>query len=293
MPAGYDDRLTARAALRLAANVSLLFADRPLLQRVAAAAAAGFTAVECQFPYEAPATAWAAELQRYGVRLVLHNLPAGDWAAGERGIACHPDRVAEFRAGIARALDYATALAVPQLNVIAGVVPPGVARQVALATLLDNLRVAAEACAAAGIGLRLEPINSLDIPGFLVDTVDTALEVLRRVDHPALQLQFDVYHVARMGGDPVALWRRHHAVVGHVQWADAPGRHEPLTGAIDFAALADAMCETGWTGWIGAEYLPADGAPGGTERGLGWIARLGLHRAADPERADAGEGCKR
>lgn len=278
MPTRPADGLTPRARLRLAANLSLLFTDRPFLERFGAAAAAGFAAVECQFPYDHAPLAIAAELDRHGLHLVLHNLPAGDWAAGERGIACHPDRVAEFRTGIGRALDYARVLRVPQLNVIAGIVPSGVARQAAWDTLADNLRVAAEACADVGIGLRLEPINSLDIPGFLIDTVADGLAMRERVGHPNLRLQFDAYHVARMGQDPVTLWRAHHEAVGHVQWADCPGRHEPGTGGLDFAALAEAMMETGWDGWIGAEYLPSATGPGGTEAGLGWVEVLGLHR---------------
>jgi len=281
------DRVSPRARLRLAANLSLLYAERPFLERFRAAAACGFTAVECQFPYDHPPAAIAAELRRHGLRLVLHNLPAGDWTAGERGIACHPERVAEFRAGIAQALAYAAALGVPQLNVIAGVPPAGVTREQALDTLVDNLRAAAHACARAGIGLRLEPINSLDIPGFLVDTVEVALAVLARVAHPGLRLQFDAYHVARMGQDPLAVWQRCYPHVGHVQWADCPGRHEPGTGTVDWAALADAMIASGWDGWIGAEYLPADAAAGGTEAGLGWIECLGLRRrAADLQKAD-------
>ena len=152
---------------------------------------------------------------------------------------------------------------------------------------MDNLRAAAHACARAGIGLRLEPINSLDIPGFLVDTVEVALAVLARVAHPGLRLQFDAYHVARMGQDPLAVWQRCYPHVGHVQWADCPGRHEPGTGTVDWAALADAMIASGWDGWIGAEYLPADAAAGGTEAGLGWIECLGLRRrAADLQKAD-------
>lgn len=264
---------------RFAANLSMLFTEHPFLDRFERAARAGFGAVEFLFPYAHTPGEVAARLKGNRLQCVLHNLPAGDWAAGERGIACHPDRVQEFRAGIGRALDYAAALEVPQLNVIAGVVPSGVSREAALGTLVDNLGAAAEACAQAGVGLRLEPINSRDIPGFLVDTVAVGLAVLARVGHPVLRLQFDVYHAARMGLDAVAWWRDHHGLVGHVQWADAPGRHEPGTGALDFAALADAMVQTGWDGWIGAEYLPTDTGPGGTEAGLGWIERLGLCRA--------------
>ncbi|TSE31866.1 hydroxypyruvate isomerase family protein [Tepidimonas charontis] len=280
MPAVVDPRRGVRPAARwgLAANISLLFAERPLLQRLDAAAA-GFVAVECQFPYAVPAQALADRCAQLGLRWVLHNLPAGDWAAGERGIACHPQRVAEFRAGIGPALDYACTLQAPQVNVIAGGVPAGVTRTQALSTLVDNLRAAAEACARFGIGLRLEAINSVDIPGFLVDRVEVAWEVIERVGWDGLRLQFDAYHVARMGQDPVPCWRQCHARVGHVQWADCPGRHEPGSAAVDFSGLLAAMDESRWSGWVGAEYVPADPAPGGTERGLGWIEALGLGRA--------------
>ncbi|WP_334133944.1 TIM barrel protein [Tepidimonas sp.] len=261
---------------QIAANVSLLFAERPLPARLAAAAAAGFAAVECQFPYAQPAQTLAALCHRLGLSWVLHNLPAGDWAAGERGIACHPQRVAEFRAGIGPALAYARALGAPQVNVIAGIRPADVSHWRACQTLVDNLCVAAEACAQAGVGLRLEAINSRDIPGFLVDTVDVALEIIGRVGWDGLRLQFDAYHVARMGQDPVQRWRECAPHVGHVQWADCPGRHEPGCGAIDFVGLWAAMQASGWTGWVGAEYVPADQTPGGTERGLGWIGALGL-----------------
>ncbi len=271
---------------RFAANLSLLFPDLPLLDRVAAAAAAGFSAVECQFPYAEPAAAWAERLQRHGVQMVLHNLPAGDWAAGERGLASHPGREAEFDRGLEQALAYALALGVPRLNVLAGVLPPGVSAQQATDTLCANLSRAAARLAPHGLQLLLEPINTHDVPGFVVNGTEQALALIDRVGAPNLALQLDLYHAHRMGEPVDALLRQHAHRLGHVQLADAPGRHEPGTGTAplaDWLALLDAPVCTApglpenprYTAWVGCEYLPLDPGPGGTQAGLGWLARHG------------------
>lgn len=251
---------------RFAANLTLLFADLPFLARFEAAAAAGFEAVECQFPYAEPAGVIRDELNAHGLCLVLHNLPAGDWAAGERGVGCHPDRVEEFRAGVERALAYAEALDCPALNCLAGRLPPGVTESSARATLAANLAFAAEATASVGRTLLVEPINGHDVPGFFLRRTADAAAVIQEVGAPNLRLQLDLYHAAREGEDPVATIDRFGALIGHVQIADVPGRHEPGTGSLDFPAAFAALDRAGYAGWVGCEYNPR----GATVDGLVW-----------------------
>ena len=252
---------------RFAANVSMLFAEVPFLERFERAAQAGFMAVECQFPYEARAAEIRARLDAHGLRMVLHNLPAGDWDGGERGLACRPDRVVEFRAGVERAIAYAHALDVPQLNCLAGIAPPGIDAGLLHRTLVDNLRHAAHALRAAGLRLLVEPINTFDIPGFAVSRTAQALALLDEVGADNAFVQYDVYHAQRMEGELAATLRTHLARVGHVQVADNPGRHEPGTGEISFEFLFDELDRLGYAGWVGCEYRPATT----TEDGLGWL----------------------
>lgn len=259
---------------RLAANLSLLFTERPFLDRFGAAAAAGFEAVECQFPYAAEAAAIRAQLDRHGLRMVMHNLPAGEWAAGDRGIACHPGRQAEFRDGVRRAIAYAAALGVDRLNCLAGVPPAGVTAAQARRTLVDNLRQAATALDAAGLLLMVEPINRFDVPGFLLNTSAEVLALLAEVGAANARLQFDLYHAHRMGEDALAVLRAELPRIGHLQIADHPGRHEPGTGVIDFAAAFASLDDIGYTGWVGCEYVPA----AGTLAGLPWRDRFGVCR---------------
>ncbi|MEY8877335.1 MAG: hydroxypyruvate isomerase [Leptothrix sp. (in: b-proteobacteria)] len=255
---------------RYAANLSMLFTEVPLLDRFERAARAGFRAVELQFPYAHPAAALRAKLDQHGLQMVLHNLPAGDWDAGERGIACHPDRVDEFRAGVARAIGYAQPLGVGQLNCLAGIAPAGVAPERLRATLVDNLRHAAAQLDSAGLRLLVEPINTFDIPGFFVNRSDQALAILDEVGADNAFLQFDCYHAQRMEGELAGTLQRQLARIGHVQIADNPGRHEPGTGEIDHGFLMAHLDRIGYRGWVGAEYKPA----GLTEDGLGWLQRL-------------------
>ena len=251
---------------RFAANLSLLFQEHDFPACIAAAARAGFGAVECQFPYAWPAAQLADALHAANVAMVLHNLPAGDWAAGERGIACHPDRVGEFRDGVGRAIDTACQLGCPQLNCLAGVVPAGGDPERALSTLVDNLRFAADALQAAGLRLLIEPINTFDIPGFFVSRSDQALAIIDAVGAGNLSLQFDLYHAQRMEGELAGTLSRHLPRIGHIQIADTPGRHEPGTGEINFSFLFDHLDALGYAGWVGCEYVPATT----TEAGLGW-----------------------
>jgi hydroxypyruvate isomerase len=260
---------------RFAANLSLLFADRPFLDRFEAAARAGFVAVEFQFPYAWPAAELAERLARWQLAAVLHNLPAGDWAAGERGIACHPDRQVEFGDGVERALRYAQALGVGQLNCLAGVLPAGVSPAAAWATLVNNVRYAAQVLQPHGITLLLEPINTWDVPGFFLSRTEQAIRLLDEVAAPNLKLQYDLYHAQRMEGELAATLQRLLPRIGHIQLADNPGRHEPGTGEIRFPFLFDCMDALGYAGWVGCEYRPAADGPLGTERGLGWLADWG------------------
>ncbi|KAB7627799.1 hydroxypyruvate isomerase family protein [Alkalilimnicola sp. S0819] len=255
---------------KFAANISLLFTEQPFLQRLSAAAAAGFQGVECQFPYQLGARALAAARADAGIPLVLHNLPPGDWAAGERGIACLPERVAEFHAGVERALEYARALHCRQLNCLAGIRPTSLSEEAARETLLANLRHAARKLAPHGIRLLLEPINQRDVPGFFVHRTEQALALLDELAEPNTGLQFDVYHSHVSGEDPAAMLRRWLPRIAHVQVSDEPGRREPGSGEIDFQAVFAALEQGAYRGWVGGEYQPA----GDTLSGLGWMAEL-------------------
>ncbi|GAB3778505.1 hydroxypyruvate isomerase [Ramlibacter monticola] len=252
---------------RFAANLSMLFTELPFLDRFAAARSAGFRAVEYLFPYEYPKEELAARLRGEGLRQVLHNLPAGDWAAGDRGIACDPRRTEEFRAGVGRAIDYAMALDCGQLNCLAGKLPPGVSREEAHATLVENLRHAASRLRKGGIRLLVEPINSYDIPGFFLTRTEQAVALIEEIGSDNLLLQYDVYHAQRMEGELAATLQRHLANIGHIQIADNPGRNEPGTGEINFAFLLRHLDALGWKGYIGCEYRPR----GTTPEGLGWM----------------------
>jgi hydroxypyruvate isomerase len=255
---------------RFSANLTLLFTERPFLERFAAAAAAGFRAVEFQFPYTFPAGEIAQAARRAGVEVALFNLHAGNWEGGERGIACHPARVAEFRAAIPQAIAYARELACPRLNCLAGILPAGVSGQEAHATLVGNLRHAAAELAGAGLSLTLEPINSRDIPGFLVDRPSLGLRIMAEADCPNLQLQYDVYHAQVMEGNLAYTLEENLARIGHIQIADNPGRHEPGTGEINYPFLFRRLDTLGYGGWVGCEYFPATT----TEAGLGWLKAM-------------------
>ena len=251
---------------KFAANVTMLFTEHAFLDRFGAAAAAGFRAVEFLFPYAFEAKDIAARLQQHGLQLVLHNLPAGNWDAGERGIACHPDRVDEFEKGVLDAVRYAKALGVTQLNCLAGIVPQGVAREAAHAVLVKNLRHAANALKAEGIRLLTEPINTFDIPGFFLNGTKQALEIIEETGSDNLFLQYDIYHMQRMEGELAATIRNNLPVIKHVQLADNPGRFEPGTGEINYRYLFALLDNIGYDGWIGCEYKPR----AGTVEGLGW-----------------------
>ncbi|HMM54785.1 MAG TPA: hydroxypyruvate isomerase [Candidatus Desulfobacillus sp.] len=252
---------------KFSANLSMLFTEAPLLERFERAARAGFTAVELQFPYELPAERIGEALSRSRLKLVLHNLPAGDWAAGERGIACHQDRIEEFHRGVETALAYALELRVPQLNCLAGIRPQGVSEAEARRALIGNLRHAAGRLETHGLNLLLEPVNTRDIPGFFVSGTRQALDLIDEAGAGNLFLQYDAYHMQRMEGELAATLSASLGRIGHIQIADNPGRHEPGTGEINYPYLFAHLDRIGYRGWVGCEYLPADG----TEAGLGWL----------------------
>ena len=255
---------------RLAANLTMLFTEFPFLDRFERAARAGFRGVEFLFPYAFQARDIRARLEQFDLQIVLHNLPAGNWDAGERGIACHPDRGAEFREGVERAVEYAKALGVPQLNCLVGKAPAGIPDDVLRATLVENLYHASQRLKAENIRLLVEPINQYDIPGFYLSRTDQALALIDEVGGDNLFLQYDIYHAQRTEGELAETLRKHLPRIGHVQIADNPGRNEPGTGEINFPFLFGHLDRLGYAGWIGCEYKPAVS----TEIGLDWINRL-------------------
>ncbi len=252
---------------QLAANISLLFPELPFLERFAAAARAGFRFVEYQFPYAFGSAAQVAERARdAGVQVVLHNLPAGDAAKGDRGIACQPARVSEFREGVERAIEYAQAAGCPRLNCLAGVAPAGVAPELLFETLVESVSFAAGRLKAAGLALMLEPINTRTVPGFYLTTSRQALDVLDAAGADNAFLQYDIFHMQIMEGDLAQTIARLLPRIGHMQLADVPDRHEPGSGEINFDFLLPHIDRLGYRGWMGCEYLPQ----GDTVQGLAW-----------------------
>jgi hydroxypyruvate isomerase len=252
---------------RFDANLSMLYTEHDFLNRFAAARADGFTGVEYLFPYDYPKDVLIEALEGNGLVQVLHNLPPGDWAAGDRGIACDPARVGEFQESVGRALDYATALGCPQCNCLAGIAPEGVDPARLEATLVDNLTFAAAAFEDAGVKLLIEAINTRDMPGFYLNTSAQAMDVIEKVGSANLYFQYDFYHMQIMEGDLTETFQHLMTKIPHVQIADTPGRHEPGTGEINWPFLFAMMDRAGYTGWVGCEYRPL----AGTSDGLGWL----------------------
>ena len=253
---------------KLCANLTMLFGELDFLDRFEAAANAGFRGVEYLFPYAYDKAQLADLLHKHGLTQVLHNLPAGDWAKGERGIACLPDRVGEFQEGVGTAIDYARALGCKQLNVLAGIAPSGMAPDQIHSTLVANLKFAAVQLAAADIRLLIEPINTYDIPGFSVTGTQQTLELIAACGSDNAYLQYDIYHMQRMEGELAATIHKHLPRIAHIQLADNPGRNEPGTGEINYPFLFAHLERIGYDGWIGCEYKPAST----TIAGLGWAA---------------------
>ena len=252
---------------RFAANLSMLFTEVDFLDRFAAAANAGFSGVEYLFPYDYPAEQIKAQLDANKLQQVLFNLPAGDWAKGERGIACDPSRVEEFRAGVDQAIAYAEVLGNTQINCLAGIRPQGHDCATVRQTFVDNLKYAASKLEAAGIRLVMEMINTRDIPGFYLNSTKQALEIREAVGSANLYLQYDIYHMQIMEGDLARTVESNLAVINHVQLADNPGRNEPGTGEINYRFLFEHLDRIGYQGWVGCEYKPKTT----TAAGLGWL----------------------
>ncbi|MGE5649726.1 2-oxo-tetronate isomerase [Noviherbaspirillum sp. UKPF54] len=255
---------------KFAANLTMMFNEVPFLQRFAAAAQAGFEAVEFLFPYDHAPEEIAAQLQAHRLQNVLFNMPPGDWAAGERGLASLPGRQAEFRAGVATALAYAQALGTPRLHAMAGLLPPDADAAQHLATFIDNLRHACAEAAKFGITVLIEPINRRDMPGYFLNTQADAHAIREAVGAANLKVQMDLYHVQIVEGDIAMKLRRYLPHVGHIQIAGVPERHEPDTGEVNYRYLFRLLDELGYDGWLGCEYRPAKG----TLEGLGWMKNL-------------------
>jgi hydroxypyruvate isomerase len=251
---------------KLAANLSFMFTEVDFLDRFAAAAKAGFKGVEYLFPYDYDKNVLKQKLADNKLTQVLHNLPAGNWAGGERGIGCHSDRVAEFEAGVDKAIDYATALGCKQVNCLAGIRQSNRDPSEARETFIRNLQFAALRLKAAGIKLLIEAINTRDIPGFFLTNTAQALDIVKAVGSDNLFVQYDIYHMQIMEGDLAPTIEKNLRLIPHMQLADTPGRHEPGTGEINYTFLLDFIDRIGYAGWVGCEYKPA----GKTEDGLGW-----------------------
>jgi 2-dehydrotetronate isomerase len=256
---------------KFAANLSMMFNEVPFIERFEAAARAGFNAVEFLFPYEHPAAEIAAKLRAHRLENVLFNLPPGNWAGGERGMACLPGRQAEFRAALATALAYARELGTPRLHVMAGLLPEGADRAKHEATYLENLRHAAAETAKHGITALIEPINTRDIPGYFLNTQAQAHAIRESIGAANLKVQMDFYHVQIVEGDIAMKLRRYLPHVGHIQIAGVPERHEPDLGEVNYPYLFALLDELGYQGWVGCEYRPARG----TVEGLGWMKKSG------------------
>lgn len=252
---------------KFAANLTMLFTEVPFLERFQAAREAGFRYVEFLSPYEYEYDELKQAVDRNGLQVVLINLPSGDWAGGDRGIAAHPARKEEFRAGVEKAVAWAKVLGVPRMNCLAGKTASEFSRKAQWETLVENVRYAADALAREGLDLMVEPINHFDIPGFFLNTVAETAELLRQVDRPNVYIQFDVYHVQRQEGNITPTLREHFDRIGHIQIADNPGRHQPGTGEINYPFLFAELDRLGYRGYVAAEYVPTPG----TLESLDWF----------------------
>jgi len=256
---------------RFSANISMLFTEHDFLDRFQAAADAGFKAVELQFPYAHAPDKIGKARAKAKIPVAMFNLPAGNMEEGERGIACLPEREAEFRKGVAWAAEYAAALDCHQVNALAGLLPKGADRKDAMYSLANSLSYAAKAMGEKDIRVTVEPINDKNVPDYIVHRTSDGMEAVEAAGHPNLYLQADLYHMAIMGEDIVPALKKVGAKLGHVQFADHPGRHEPGSGKLDFKAIFAALDAMGYDGWVGGEYMPA----GKTVDGLAWLKDFG------------------
>jgi hydroxypyruvate isomerase len=249
------------------ANLSMMFNEVGFIERFAAAGKAGFRGVEFLFPYEFPAAQIKEQLDRHRLQMILFNMPPGDWAAGDRGLACDPARVAEFQENIGKAVEYAKALGCGMIHCMAGLKPRGASEEKMRETYIANLQFAGKELAKHDMKLLIEAINTRDIPGFYLNYSRQAFDIMHYAAVPNLRFQYDIYHMQIMEGDLAPTVEKNLANIGHMQLADTPGRHEPGTGEINYPFLFDFFDRIGYKGWIGCEYRPA----GNTEAGLGWL----------------------
>jgi hydroxypyruvate isomerase len=252
---------------RFAANLTMMFNEVPFLDRFAEAARAGFAGVEFLFPYEWEAEAIAERLRANALTQALFNMPPGDWAAGERGIACLPGREAEFAEGVETAVRYARALGCERIHAMAGLLPAGTERAQALDLYRANIAAAARRLADDGLTLVIEPINTRDMPGYLLNHQREAHALVAEIGEPNLKVQMDFYHAQIMDGDLWRLFEANQGTVGHIQIASVPDRHEPDEGEVNYPWLFEKLDEAGYDGWVGCEYRPR----GDTRAGLGWF----------------------
>lgn len=257
---------------KFAANLSFLFQDLDFLDRFEAAKRVGFQAVEYLFPYDYPASDIAERLETLGLTQALFNVSPGDWDAGERGLAALPGRESEFQESVERAAQYAEALGCAQVHVMAGIVPDGAERVRYEASYVGNLRHAAERLGASNIRVLIEPLNSTDMPGYLLNGSDQARRIIEAVGSANLFLQYDIYHMQIMEGNLAAAITRHQDIIRHIQIAGVPGRHEPDVGEINYPFIFNHLDSIGYDGWVGCEYRPQ----AGTLDGLGWAAPYGI-----------------
>ena len=257
---------------KFSANLTMLFGEVSFEKRFTASSEAGFKFVEYLFPYDYPAQDLFEHLQQNGLKQVLFNLPAGNWAEGDRGIACHPGRIEEFRAGVDSALEYARILDVERINCLVGKGSPGADLSEQWKVLVDNLAYAADKLVADNRMLLVEPINIFDIPGFFLSTTRDGLKLLKDVNAANLKIQYDVYHMQRMEGNLLPTIEANLEQIGHIQIADNPGRHQPGTGEINYRFLLEALDRMGYQGYVGLEYIPEPD----TTASLGWINKLGF-----------------
>ncbi len=258
---------------KFAANLSFMFSEQEsLLDRFDAAREAGFGAVEYMFPYEEDAEAIRSKLDENGLEQVLFNLPAGDWSAGDRGTACDPDRIDEFREGVEQAREYARALECQRINCLAGLRLEGPSYDEQWEVLVDNVRHAAGALAEDGRTLLVEPVNSYDVAGFFIPYTEDVVRLLDEVDAPNVRFQYDFYHAQKMEGNLCERFDELLERIEHVQVADNPGRHQPGTGEIDYAFVFEHIDGSGYDGWVGLEYAPT----GDTRSSLEWVDSYGL-----------------
>lgn len=252
---------------KFSANVTLLYPELPFIDRFEAAAKAGFKGVECQFPYAYDLEEIADKVNAHQLEMVLFNLPAGNWEAGDRGIAAHPARISEFQDGVGKALEAARILGVKQMNCLGGLTPLNISEDQIYKTFVENIQFAAGVLKEAGIRLLIEPINPRDVPGVYLQTVDQAVRLIKDSRSDNAFVQFDIYHQQRTQGEITTTMLANMLLIKHMQLADNPGRHEPGTGEINFEFLFDFIDTLGYDGWIGCEYHPKSS----TDEGLLWL----------------------